>query len=70
MIPIKDKMFFSYSPFKLVHSSSTFLGFFSLALSFNNFKTFSKGFMPGLWAGHSITITCPAERNVFTDFPV
>ena len=32
---------FSHSPFKLVHSSSTFLGFFSLALSFSNFQTFS-----------------------------
>ena len=31
---------FSHFPFKLVHSSSTFLGFFSLALAFSNHQTF------------------------------
>ena len=61
---------FSHSPFKLVHSSLTFLGFFSLALSFSNFQTFSIGFMSGLWAGHSITVTSSSERNVLTDFAV
>ena len=55
---------FSHSPFKLVHSSSTFLGLFSLALSFRNFRTFSVGFITGLWAGHSITVTSSSERNV------
>ena len=60
----------SYSPFKLVHSSSIFLGFFSLALSFYNFQTFSIGFMSGIWAGHSKTVTSSSERNVLTDFAV
>ena len=60
----------SHSPFKLVHSFSSFLRFFSLALSFSNFQTFSTGFMSGLWAGHSITVTSSSERNVLTDFAV
>ena len=61
---------FSHSPVKLVHSSSTFLGFFSLALSFSNFQTFSIGFMSLLWAKHSITVTSSSEKNVLTDFTV
>ena len=61
---------FSHSPFKLVHSSSTFLGYFSLALSFSNFQTFSIEFMSGLWVGHSITVTSSSERNIFTNFAV
>ena len=61
---------FCHSPFKLVHSSSTFLGFFSLALSFSKFQTFSIGFMWGLWAGHYITVTSSTERNVLTNFTV
>ena len=60
----------SHSPFKLVHSSLMFLGFFSLALSFSNFQIFSIVFMSGFWAGHSITITSSSERNVLTDFAV
>ena len=59
---------FSHSPFKLVHSSLTFREFFSFVLSFSNFKTFSIGFMSGLWAGYSITVTSSSERNVLTDF--
>ena len=59
---------FSHSPFKLVHNSSTFLGFFSLALSFSNLQTFSTGFMSERWAGHSITLTSSSERNVLIDF--
>ena len=47
-----------------------FLGFFSLTLSFRNFQIFSIGFMSGLWAGHSITVTSSSERNVLTDFAV
>ena len=31
---------FSHFPFKLVNSSSTFLGLFSLSISFSNFQTF------------------------------
>ena len=61
---------FSHSPFKLVHSSSMFFGFISFALSFSNFQTFSIGFMSGLWAGHSVTVTSFSERNVLTDFSV
>ena len=61
---------FSHSPFKLVHSSSTFLGFFFLSLSFSNFQIFSIWFMSWLWAGHSITVTFSSERNVLTDFAV
>ena len=61
---------FSRSPFKLVHSSSTFLGFFSLALSLSNFQTFSIGFMSGICAGHSVTVTSSSKRNVLTDFAV
>ena len=61
---------FSHSSFKLIHSSSTFLGFLFLALSFSNFQTFSIGFISGLWAGHSITVTSSSERNVLTDFAV
>ena len=61
---------FSHSPFKLVHSSSTFLGFFSLALSFSNFQTFSIGSMSVFWAGHFITVTSSSERNVLIDFAV
>ena len=61
---------FSRSHFKLVHSSLAFLRFFSLALSFSNFQTFSIGFMSGLWAGNSITVTSFSERNVLTDFAV
>ena len=57
---------FSYSSFKSVHNSSTFLGFFSQGLSYSNF---SIGFMSGLWAGHSITVTSSSE-NVLTDFGV
>ena len=59
---------FSDSPFKLIHSSSMFLEFFSLALSFSNFQTFWIGFMSGLWAGRSITVTSSSERNVLIDF--
>ena len=61
---------FSRSPFKLVHSSSIFLGFFSLGFSFSHFQTFSIGLMFGLCAGHSITVTSSTERNVLTDFAV
>ena len=61
---------FSHSPFKLVHNPSMFLGFFSLVLSLSNFQTFSIGFMYGLWASHSITVTSSAERNVLIDFAV
>ena len=61
---------FSHSPFKLVHSSLTFLGFFSLSLSFSNFQTFAIGFMLVLWAGHSITVTSSSERNILTDVAV
>ena len=57
---------FFHSPFKLLHSSSTFLVFFSLALLFSNFLTFPKGFMPGFSVGHSITVTSSTERNVLT----
>ena len=60
----------SHSPFKVSHSSSTFLGFFSLALSFSNFQPFSTGFMSGLWADNSTTVTSTLERNVWTDFAV
>ena len=56
---------FSHSPFKLVHSFSMFLGFFSLALSFSNFQIFSIGFMFGLWDGYSITVTFFSERNMW-----
>ena len=59
---------FSHSPFKLVHSSSTFLEHFSLALSFSNFQIFTIWFMSGLWIGHSITITSSSERNVSGEF--
>ena len=61
---------FSHPPFKLVPSSSTFLGFFSLVLSFGNFQTFSVGFLSKLWSGHSITVTSASEGNVLTDFAV
>ena len=61
---------FSHSHFKLVHSSSTFLGFFSLPFLFSNFQTFLRGFRSGLWPGHSITVTSSSERNVLTDFAV
>ena len=61
---------FSHSPFKSVNTSSTFLGFFSLAFSFSNFQTFSIGFMSRLWAGHSVTVTSSSERNVLTAFAV
>ena len=59
---------FYHSPFKLVHSSSTFLEFFSLALLFSKFQTFSIGFISRLWASHSITVTSSSERNALTDF--
>ena len=61
---------FSHSRFKLIHSSSTFLGLFSLTLLFSNFQTFSNRFMSGLWAGHSITVTSSTERNVLIEFAV
>ena len=61
---------FSHSPFKSVNASSTFSWFFSLAFSFSNFQTFSIGFMSGLWAGHSVTVTSSSERNVLTGFAV
>ena len=61
---------FSHSPFKLVHSSSTFLGFFSWVHSFSHFQMFSIGFMSDLWAGHSIKVTSFPERNVLTYFAV
>ena len=61
---------FSNSSFKLVHSSSTFLGFVSLSLLFNNFQTLTIGFIPGIWAGHSITVTSSSERYILTDFAV
>ena len=61
---------FSHSPFKLVHSSSTFLGFVFLPHSFSNFQTFSIGFMSGLWAGNFIAVTSSSERNILTDFSV
>ena len=61
---------FSHSFFKLALSSSTFLGFFSLALSFKNFQTFSIEFLSGLWVVHLITVTSSTERNVLTDFAV
>ena len=52
------------------HFISTFLGFFPLALSFSNFQKFSIGFMSGLWAGHSITVTSFSERYILTIFAV
>ena len=61
---------FSHSPFKFVHSSSTFLGFFSLVISFSNFQTFSVGFISVLWAGNYITVTFSSEWNVLTGFAV
>ena len=61
---------FFHSPFKLVHSSLAFPGFFSLALLFSNFQTFSLGFMCWLWANHTITVTFSSERNVLTDLAV
>ena len=63
-------VFFSHSPFKLVDISSTFLGFFSLALSFSIFQTFSIWFMSRLRANRSITVTFSSERNVLIDFAV
>ena len=62
--------FFSYSPFKLIHRSSMFLGFFSLALSLSSFQAFLIGFMSEIWAGNLITVTSSSERNVWTDFAV
>ena len=61
---------FSHSPSKLVHSSSTFLWSFFFALSFSFFQTFSIGFVSGLWAGYSITVTFSSERNILTAFAV
>ena len=62
---------FFHSSIKLVHSSSAFLEFFSLALlNQSNFRTFSRGFMFGLWAGHSMRVTFSLERNVLTDLAV